>query len=313
MVQVAQVVAPLLLLFGTFTLGTLPIWLVRKLQTSTTGPKVLSFLVCLGGGVLFATSFLHLIPEVREGFEGTSERYPLTEAVVCFGFFAVYLVEEVVHSCLKHSHGVMDHGHAHSPAVITCGNEQSDTKPTIESPPLEVTTSHSKREPALNDVTISGLLIVAALSFHSIFEGLSLGLQHSEKDTWLMFLAIAMHKFVIAFVVGFDLSASKVRPKVVIIYMGIFALMSPLGSLVGVVTSSNFQGTAVAVLNGIAAGTLIYVTFFEVLQRQRNVRLSGLMQLFAVVLGFALMLILVIVLPHDHDHEEEQGHSHAHS
>lgn len=45
-----------------------------------------------GGGVLFATTFLHLLPEVREHFDEEIEEHglgisglPPTESVVCLG------------------------------------------------------------------------------------------------------------------------------------------------------------------------------------------------------------------------------------
>lgn len=79
--------------------------------------------MCLifSGGVLFATSFLHVIPEVREAFGKSVQNFPITELVVCLGFLAVYLVEEVLHACIGHSsHANEDHGHSHSPQVIQC-------------------------------------------------------------------------------------------------------------------------------------------------------------------------------------------------
>ncbi|KAM7285296.1 zinc transporter ZIP1 [Ixodes scapularis] len=309
-VQAAQIVAPLLLLFGTFFLGVLPIWLVKRLSSIQRGAQGLSFLVCIGGGVLFATSFLHLLPEVREGFENLDTEFPVTEGVVCLGFLAVYALEELIHACLGHSHSSTSHGHAHSPAVMECHDhrEQShqdgahDNLNNGQVRPYGTDTSPTSvaADEPLHDVTIAGILIVAALSFHSLFEGLSLGLQETEQSTWIMFLAIAIHKYVISFVVGFDLSASRVRPRNVVIYMGVFSVMSPIGALVGAITRHNLEGsTVVAALNGIATGTLIYVTFFEVLQRQKNVKLHGLLQLLAVGLGFGVMLILIAVLPHD--------------
>lgn len=313
-VQAAQVVAPLLLLIGTLFLGILPIWLVKRLSAVQRGAQGLSFLVCIGGGVLFATSFLHLLPEVREGFETVATEFPVTEGVVCLGFLAVYALEELIHACLGHSHSSARHGHAHSPAVMECHEQTERSNQGVAPEHLnngrarpygtEPTPTPAPDDEPLHDVTLAGILIVAALSFHSLFEGLSLGLQESEQSTWIMFLAIAVHKYVIAFVVGFDLSASQVRPRNVAIYMGVFSVMSPLGALVGAVTRNSLEGsTVVAALNGIATGTLIYVTFFEVLQREKNVKLSGLLQLLAVILGFGVMLTLIALLPHEHhDH-----------
>lgn len=309
-VQVAQIVSPLLLLFGTFFLGVVPIWLVKRLTAIQRGAQGLAFLVCLGGGVLFATTFLHLIPEVREGFEKVDTEFPVAEGVVCLGFLAVYALEELIHTWLGHGHSTAGQGHSNSPAVAERHDEperstQNGTSAVHENeiapePDAEEPPTTTDEGAPLQEITTAGILIVAALSFHSLFEGLSLGLQDSESSTWIMFLAISIHKYVLAFVVGFDLCASRVRVRNVVIQIAVFSVMSPLGALVGAITRHNLEGTTVVVaLNGIAAGTLIYITFFEVLQREKNLKLSGLLRLLAVVVGFGLMLILILVLPHD--------------
>lgn len=41
-----------------------------------------------------------------------------------------------------------------------------------------------------------------------------------------------------------------------------------------------------------AAGTLLYVVFFEVLARERENRHSGIWQLLAILTGFAVMFVL---------------------
>ncbi|KAK8779371.1 hypothetical protein V5799_019287 [Amblyomma americanum] len=303
--QWAQVVAPLLLLFGTLVSGLLPIWLIKRLSVARWGNKAFAFLVCIGGGVLFATSFLHLLPEVREGFEKLSTEFPVTEAVVCLGFLAVYALEEIVHACLGHSHHASDHGHSHTATVMTCSQDAEQPPPAQENG-AERKQSFSSDVIGNQDaqtaerVSLGSVLIVVALSFHSIFEGLSLGLQSTNQATWIMFLAISIHKFVIAFVVGFDMSACNMKRRNIFIYIAIFSIMSPLGALIGAVTKNKLDDSpVVAGLNGVATGTLLYVTFFEVLQRDKNRQLTGVMQLLAVLLGFSIMLTLVLVLPHD--------------
>ena len=64
---------------------------------------VTSSLLCFGGGVLFATSFIHMLPEVRENIEASGldfEGAPMAEILLCAGFFLIYLIEEGVHFCL---------------------------------------------------------------------------------------------------------------------------------------------------------------------------------------------------------------------
>ncbi|OQR70473.1 zinc/iron transporter-like [Tropilaelaps mercedesae] len=184
-------------------------------------------------------------------------------------------------------------------------------------------------------LTFGGVLIVVALSFHSVFEGLSLGLQSSASKTWIMLLAIALHKLVISFVLGFELCTSGVKKvsvrsglsqffvvthvnedvsslkSAVLVYVVIFSVMSPFGAFMGIMTQHHFEETlVVTVLNGIAAGTLLYVTFFEVLQKQKNLSLHGMFQLTAVILGFSLMLALELMLPHSHQAHEDVDHHH---
>ena len=58
---------------------------------------------------------------------------------------------------------------------------------------------------------IRTFFVVAALSFHSVIEGMTIGLEKDGTDVWMSFLAVSMHKFVIAFSVGVELLAAEVK------------------------------------------------------------------------------------------------------
>ena len=51
---------------------------------------------------------------------------------------------------------------------------------------------------------------VFALSFHSIIEGITLGIEEDSAGVWLNAGATCLHKFVMAFVIGIELIANKV-------------------------------------------------------------------------------------------------------
>lgn len=59
-------------------------------------------------------------------------------------------------------------------------------------------------------------------------------------------------------------------------------------------SGSREEDVTAVVLQGMAAGTLLYVVFFEVLARERNNKHSGLWQLTAIITGFVLMFLLQI-------------------
>jgi len=143
-----------------------------------------------------------------------------------------------------------------------------------------------------------GLLAVLALSFHAVFEGLAVGLEASVANVWYLFAAIATHKLVIAFCVGVELMNSGTRKALLVLYVATFAVVSPLGIGIGVAVAANPTSAltpVTVVLQGMAAGTLVYVVFFEVLQRERANTQSGFFQLVAIMLGFAVMLGLQLI------------------
>jgi zinc transporter 1/2/3 len=155
---------------------------------------------------------------------------------------------------------------------------------------------------------------VLALSFHAVFEGLAVGLETDSKDVWLLFAAVATHKYVISFCVGLELCNARTRLLIYSAYMIIFAIMSPIGTGIGIIITSN-SGTGstyflvVAVLQALAGGTIIYVVVFEVLERERSKNVSGLAQLFFVILGFCVLMSVEMLGGHDHNHSHDNEHT----
>ncbi len=74
------------------------------------------------------------------------------------------------------------------------------------------------------------------------------------------------------------------KKVLILAYMITFCSMTPLGIGIGIALTetaeeeANVQSVAVAVLQGLAAGTLLYVVFFEVLERERMKHSNGLIQ-----------------------------------
>merc|ERR1712045_451906 len=96
--------------------------------------------------------------------------------------------------------------------------------------------------------------------------------------------------------------------------MLVFSLMSPLGIGIGiaVTTALENESTAytltVAILQALAAGTLLYVCVFEILEREKSKEhVSGLVQLLFVILGFATLLMVTILIPEHHGDEGDEA------
>ncbi len=67
-------------------------------------------------------------------------------------------------------------------------------------------------------------------------------------------------------------------------YVSTFALISPIGAAIGIALSetveseASLQNSLVTILQGLATGTLLYVVFFEVIEKERLKKSNGLLQ-----------------------------------
>ena len=111
---------------------------------------------------------------------------------------------------------------------------------------------HSHDEMFVKDLsTIRSFLLLIALTFHSIFEGLAIGLQKSSLTLLQIFIAVIVHKAVMAFSLGLNLSqATGMTVKKYILASLIFSTASPLGMGLGIWLSHLQQSFGRDIANG---------------------------------------------------------------
>ena len=80
------------------------------------------------------------------------------------------------------------------------------------------------------------------------------------------------------------MATSNMKRLLIVVYICTFSLMTPLGIAMGIaLTHVSMEGSStrtveVAVLNGLAVGSLLYVVFFEILEKERSKKTNGLLQ-----------------------------------
>lgn len=331
------------LLFGAirFIFGVLPIYVCRWLKIGgleggrrTAKERKRRALDCcialvqsFGGGVLFATSFLHMMPEVYFSVEELrnygmlSADYPYSQLVVSIGFFLVYFLEEMSHWLVSRmpkepcrtkkkirtesTSSIVPKDNKVSPHFIKLPEEkdmvvneevQTDDHMAFEDDQINAELEEIIEEEAKSQQQILRcILIVLALSFHAIFEGLAIGLQHSTTSIWYLFIAVSVHSATILFCIGLEIYLGGSKPKTIVIHMILLAITSPLGVFFGLTISvttemhTSAKSFAVVVLEGLSAGTILYITFFEVLSREKERRIYRFRRAAFIGAGFALM------------------------
>eukprot|EP00095_Tigriopus_kingsejongensis_P011255 maker-scaffold708_size108518-snap-gene-0.13 protein:Tk11255 transcript:maker-scaffold708_size108518-snap-gene-0.13-mRNA-1 annotation:"zinc transporter zip3 isoform x1" len=315
-VLTAKIVSMCVLGGVSLLLGILPIKIAQfydwKSGTNTRSQFLISALSCFGAGVILTTCLTHMLPEVNEFLEFniqqgtiTDTGLPLAEIFVLCGFFMIYLVEELVHIVIEHWHAKLTR-----PTEPTEADPNlDDSKINIHQEPGHADHAHEMvgidimtgNEPTFQS-TLRGFLIILALSLHAVFEGIAVGLTNKEANVWYLLFAIAAHKFVIAFCLGIQFVTSGIKPMLIIIYIGVFALISPLGIVIGTVLTgtsnvdAELQNPTITILQGLATGTLLYVVFFEVLEEERvQKKMKGIFQALFVILGFVVMVLVQLL------------------
>lgn len=100
------------------------------------------------------------------------------------------------------------------------------------------------------------------------------------------------------FSLSVKLVQSAVPPLWVAAYIGVFALMSPIGIAIGIsVMEAQLEAGALiqAVLEGLAAGTFVYITFLEILPHELNSPGKQLLKVLFILLGFSIMASLTFL------------------
>jgi len=141
---------------------------------------------------------------------------------------------------------------------------------------------------------VGALVIVFALSFHGILEGLALGTQLTTRTYFLTYVAIAAHLPLGSFALGVAMvKARAIDHRLKIRLVGLFVGMCPTGVLVGALLSA-YSGANTDVLNGVcsavAGGTFLYIGAEEILPKEMGHNAGDKpIKLLCLLLGFALM------------------------
>lgn len=339
-INVAKIITIFALFLISMSSGLIPMFLAKRFKWSDPNrdPRtnlVISSLLSFGGGALFCTTIIHLLPEIDETITSLQSEgllpdweFSLTNFLMAIGFFVIYLVEEIVHAYLR-SHQrkqvkaqeAFVRGHSARESLREATARQDRESKTSSDGVISISTAdlvdnehvenshhhhhdhnhhHHSHIPAIDgdDLIVSslrGLLIVMALSVHELFEGLAVGLEHTTANVWYMFGSVSAHKVVIAFCIGVELMVHKTKNWLVILYIFVYAIVSPIGIAIGIWLSNADDSDAISVasviLQGLASGTLLYVIFFEILSKHKD----GIVQYFAVVFGFFLMFGLKFI------------------
>lgn len=287
------------LLLLTLLFGFIParVQWFRDSNGTETHRTVLSLISCFAGGVFLAACLLDIIPDYLSDISAELDAreveitFPLPEFIMAAGFFMVLILERIVLNCREIG------GAQEERAPLIQGNRNGHGHGHAASPDLESSGHHVHVDFQAHSPFRSFMLFLS-LSLHSVFEGLAIGLQSTDSKVLEICIAILVHKSIIVFSLSVKLVQSAVRPLWVTAYIGVFAMMSPIGIAIGIsVMEAQLAAGALiqAALEGLAAGTFVYITFLEILPHELNSPGKQLLKVLFILLGFSVMAALTFL------------------
>ena len=137
-----------------------------------------------------------------------------------------------------------------------------------EMTPLVDGSDASNGKPAPIASIWSSVVLTIIFSFHSFFEGLALGIDNNTGSMIETAVGILAHKGLAGFALGVSVLHGGMLPRShYFAVMTIFATMSPLGIVVGIVLSSWTSPFWLACCFSLASGTFLFIGFMEIVMK----------------------------------------------
>ncbi|XP_066464957.1 zinc transporter ZIP1 [Eleutherodactylus coqui] len=278
------------LLLLTLVSGLTPLFLFRRQAASDVlgdRRRALSLISCFSGGVFLATCLLDLLPDYLSGMNDAimklnlTLQFPLQEFILAMGFFLVLVLEQIVLS-YKEQPGWSEETHS------LLG---SDSRiPHTDQPHVHVdVNAHS---------AVRAVVLVLSLSLHSVLEGLAVGLLQEGSKVLETCLALLIHKCIISFSLTLKLAQGRLRPRAILFCLLLFAFMTPLGIGLGIVLTENadpIHQLTRSVLEGIATGTFLYITFMEILPHELSAGDQRIVKVIVILCGFSVITAILFI------------------
>ncbi|XP_008244614.2 PREDICTED: zinc transporter 11-like [Prunus mume] len=202
------------------------------------------------GGVFLGTALMHFLSDADETFKDlTKKEYPFAFMLACGGFLLTMLADCVISYVLE-----KNKGGGSAPDLELQGKDKANVRQGLTS---------------LGD----SILLIVALCFHSVFEGIAIGVANTKADAWKALWTISLHKVFAAIAMGIALLRMMPnRPFLsCAVYAFAFAISSPIGVAIGILIDATTQGAVAdwifAISMGIACGVFIYVAVNHLLAK----------------------------------------------
>lgn len=306
----------------------------------TKDSKLLGLANCFAGGIFLMLAFGHMLPHSIEVLGSIGADRNMAFKFALLGYLVVFFIEKMAFDAHSIMHEAMDDGHSHghgsghsTSASIASSNSDKNSKSALTPSGASLDHSHSHTDHAdhtdchddgLGSGSVSStsgslspksaIVLLAAMSVHSLFETMALGLANDWTSAVMMAASIGLHQPAesIALLVAF-LKTSMPRPQVMR-WLALFSMVGPLGVTTGVLISKIATPLMDAIIVALTAGTFLYVGATEVVNEEfENAKGAEKWKKFGALLGGMGTILAVTMFTEGWEGGSCASHDHSHS
>ncbi|KAL7215227.1 hypothetical protein ACSBR1_027397 [Camellia fascicularis] len=255
------------------------------------------------GGVFLGTALMQFLSDSDDAFDSLiSKHYPFAFMLGSVGFLIAMFADCVV-LCVYRKQRSRD-------VRVQGGIQQRKSSSGVGTSQSQIQvddgTDHIMNTLFFNAISFGdSMLLIIALCFHSIFEGIAIGVMDTQSRAWRALWTVTLHKVFAAIAMGIALLRTILGHPLLscTAYAFVFAISCPIGVAIGIVIDATAPGIVAdwiyAIFMGLASGVFVYVSVDHLLFKgylpEGTVSVDMPHHKFvAVVLGVAAIAVVMI-------------------
>ncbi|KAB1203835.1 Zinc transporter 11 [Morella rubra] len=232
----AKIWCLIIIFLATFVAGVSPYFLKWNEGFLTLGTQ-------FAGGVFLGTALMHFLSDANETFEDlTNKEYPFAFMLACAGYLLTMAADCVIGYVYGKENGG---GSGGADLELQGGAEQGKSFSNDATSQSQNQVHHGAKTHFPNPTVAAvapgslgdNILLIVALCFHSVFEGIAIGVAETKADAWKALWTISLHKIFAAIAMGIALL--RMIPNRPLLscaaYAFAFAISSPVGVAIGII------------------------------------------------------------------------------
>lgn len=297
-----KVLCLVILLVSTFLAGVSPYFFRWNESFLLLGTQ-------FAGGVFLGTALMHFLGDANSTFEArTSKTYPFAFMLAAAGYLLTMLGDVIITTVIARS-GARGGNNQERAAEDGRKVEEGGAVASAVAPAVSPTgLADYQFHPGMTAKTGSvgdTLLLILALCFHSVFEGIAVGVSDTKASAWRNLWTICLHKIFAAIAMGIALL--RMLPKrplaTTAAYSAAFAVSSPIGVGIGIAIDATTEGATAdwifCISMGLACGVFIYVAINHLIAKgfrpsKPSYFDSATFKFLAVLTGVTVIAIVLI-------------------